>query len=159
MGVYPNGTEVVCKTIDFNRNRFDSGNTQMIPLAVYILLLSLAKSFKLVTYVTIMMGLLPKNQIFLIGIIYSLRKTYTPAILLSITQLKKVKLFVLKKKINTGLFFSKIMLNHITVFSLITILLTILPKPITTYKSILSLQLSLILFNVLGIYWSSQENL
>lgn len=66
MGAYPNGKGVVCKTIDFYHNRFDSGSTQQMNFNLLIVLTLISQLNKVVTnypYVLSLVGLTTTFQI------------------------------------------------------------------------------------------------
>ena len=72
---------------------------------------------------------------------------------------KKIKVILVQQKINVGLFFNKVMASHISTITFLLALIAVTPKPEFNYRNSVRLQQMLITFNILGIYWSLQENL
>lgn len=128
----------------------------LLLLILYFVFPNITVLFKIIN-ILILFTLTIKTQFLLVYLI-NLYKKSSISLYLLINQLKKINMFIVKKKLNTGLFFNKIMLPHITTFNCIIIGL-ILMLNIRAYSTLISLQLIFILFNSLGIYWSIQENL
>lgn len=130
-----------------------------LPILFYMTLLTLLKSLKFIPFLTTIMSLTPKTQLLTFCIISLLVKNYNTFLVLLLSNTKKIKIFLTQQKFNKGLFFNKIMVLHISNLTLIILLYIFIPKISTSYYSIMVLQQTLICFNILGIYWSMQENL
>lgn len=131
----------------------------LLQLHHYILLFTVTKSIKTMVSATIILGLTPKTQTLGVCIVVILAKNYNVGYLLILTQFRKIKIFLVKQKFNVGLFFNKVMLVHITSLVTLIIILGVLPGILSSYRSLIWIQSLLISFNILGVYWSTQENL
>lgn len=156
MSIYPNGKEVVCKTIDFYQNWFDSNNTQLLHfIYIYgIVLYIFLKKIKYINNLLVVFSLTTKFQLLIIITLFII---FNNLIWPVVIYLNKIKIFIVLKKINFNLIFNKIILPHTFTF-LLTIINFLIFKKLSINNNIKKI-IYLLIFNLLGMYWSLQENL
>lgn len=128
-------------------------------LLFYLIVFYITKTIKVIPYITIILFITVKNQLTVFVIFNFIKKNLISLTLFLLSNLKKISIFVLKKKINKSLFFTKIMILHITVLGVLICWLAFRLNLICLFAIPINIQFILILFNFLGIYWSTQENL
>lgn len=110
-----------------------------------------------------MYSLSVKSQIYLLIVLYMYNSQYTytfpKLVIINHFFMKKLKILVLLKKINKGLFFNKIMVLHLNLLICVIIGVVLLIFKNHTNKLLFSNLTLTVILNILGIYWSIHENL
>ena len=115
-----------------------------------LVLLLIGKKVKLVNLCFVVTTLFLKNQIYLILTNFLLKPNIILYKFYLFYFLKKITLFITKKKININLFFNKIILIHLIIFFAVLYKISFIKN--CMYLTNIKTLIFIILFNIIGIY-------